>query len=243
MDLFDEPIMIGVAAVAVIVVLMLVVKAFRAKGGEDAEIDELEMLAAMGKPQRKSGVKAVGTIERVERTGTSVAGNVRVYKLHMLATTEDGSEHRGVTELPIEEQDLGDASVGNLLPVIVDPANPSIMHFVNDSDAEEFSHILHKSRIARGLSEPLSPELERYGVTTEGVFSKIEPTGKILHGEVQVFYEVKVTDGSGTPITLSKTSFFPERTLKNIHVGTVIPVVKYLPEDHSTFTIEAPINP
>ncbi|MDK7750519.1 hypothetical protein QP572_09165 [Brevibacterium sp. UMB10442] len=160
-----------------------------------------------------------------------------------LATTEDGSEYRGAIEIPIEEQDLGNASVGNLLPVIVDPANPSIMHFVKDSDADEFTRILHKSRIARGLSEPLSPELERHGVTTQGVFSKIKPTGKILHGEVQVFYEVKVTDDSGNPITLSKTSTFPERALKNIHVGTVIPVVKYLPEDHSTFTIEVPFNP
>lgn len=140
MDLFSEPIMIGVAAVVAIILLMVAVRAFRTQSRDDAEVHELEALAVQGTNKGKTGEKAVGTIERVERTGTSVAGDVRVYKLHMLATTEDGSEYRGVIELPIEEQDLGDASVGSNLPVIVNPANPSIMHVAKDSDAEEFTH-------------------------------------------------------------------------------------------------------
>lgn len=242
MDIFSEPILIGVAVVALFVVPKLIVKIFRLKGDEDFEFDDLKMLGDLGSKRPKSGVMMVGTIERVERTGISMDDDVRVYKLHMLATAEDGTEYRGAVTVPIEEQTLSIAKVGNILPVIVDPAKPSTMYLADNVNAEEFALLMHKIRIDRGLSEPLSPELERYGVTTQGVLSKVEPTGKVLHGELQVFLEVKITDATGSPVALSKTSFFTEQQLKNIHVGMVIPVVKYLPQDHSNFINYLPLH-
>lgn len=123
--------------------------------------------------------------------------------------------------------------VGNPIPILYDPNNPTsaaIYYDMDEAMRAQLSDAIDQKRVRDGDLDEEMYNIAKNGIKAEGILLASSATGEVKGNRTELAVRIKVIPPQGEPYEVQMNKYFDPISLKNLFVGTHVEVY-YLPSD------------